>query len=82
MSKVEVAWKKVIKCTPLVDELFDEIESAIASGELKVLNNNGCLKILNSDVEKLREMTKTIGFLMNDLKWVGYKLNYNELEDK
>ena len=71
MSKAGVAWEKVIKCTPLVDELFDEIEDAIKNGKLKTSK-------LNDDVEKFREITKTIGFLMCELKEVGYKLNYND----
>ena len=81
-ESVEAAWQKVVKCTPFVEDLFDRIELAIKDGDLRLLKPESHPEYQETDyVDQLREITKTIGFLMHDLGIAGRELKYKEKEE-
>ena len=77
MSNVEKKWQRVIDCQPDIENLFNEIEIAIENNELSLLKPETDPANQEIDyVEQLREVTKTIGFLLRDLEGIGHELGY------
>jgi len=77
MSKVEKTWQRVIDCQPDIENLFNAIETAIENNELSLLKPETDPANQETDyVEQLREVTKTIGFLLRDLEGIGHELGY------
>ena len=77
MSNVEKKWQRVIDCQPDIENLFNEIEIAIENNELSLLKPETDPANQETDyVEQLREVTKTIGFLLRDLEGIGRELGY------